>query len=339
MYRACDVGNAATVLTVLTVLSILAIGTIIYNEGVRAIGVGDSHLGAVGGGGGGYSGRDTVLAIGAVGAVGTIVYNKGVRAVGVGDGHFCARGDGGGRHGGREAGSTSCTLSAVMHHKLGYGAVGEIDGIGVVQAAGCRSRDGQDAASVLPVLAVLDGEGVGTGGVSDGHQSASCGGGCRHSGRDTVLSISTGSTCGALRSGGTCWTLRAGLTMAQHVSLYVAVGHGHHQHIARVGGRDRDGWNVTCTARIQGVRHAQQLLHALDAVIDATRRVYLRLQIERSLTPGDLGEVLAGVASAHLHGEQAVHVGGCLMGLRVHDRTRGAALQNGDLDRNVLFRH
>ena len=129
------------------------------------------------------------------------------------------------------------------------------------------------------------------------------------------------------------------LAVTQHIALDRAVRQRQHQHVARVGGRHHKGGHVARVGRVQRVWNAQQLLHALDAVVDAALRVYLRLQVERAHSPGNLAEVLARVAGAHLNREEAVHVRRHRVRLRIDRRTRGAALQNGQTDGNVLLRH
>ena len=143
----------------------------------------------------------------------------------------------------------------------------------------------------------------------------------------------------ALRALWTGRTLRTLLTVAQHIALNRAVRQRQHQHVARVGGRHREGGHIARAAGVQCVRNAQQLLHALDTVVDAAIRVYLRLQIKRTIAPRNLAEVLAGVTASHLNREQAVHIRRRRVRLRIDRRTRGTALQNRQTDGNILLRH
>ena len=229
-----------------------------------------------------------------------------------------------------------------------------MDGVGVVQTACYRTGyilDTNTVCSVCTVctvgsvLAVLDDEGMRACSVSDGHLSAIGSWRSGHNRRDTVLTIgavSSGRTLlagRALLASGTRRTLGTLLTVAQHIGLHVTVGHRQHQHKACVGGCHRDGRYIVGAARIQGIRHAQQLLYTLDTIVDTTRRVNLRLQIERALSPGNLGEVLAGVATAHLHSKQAIDIGGSVVRLRIDGSTRGAALQDGYPYRDILIGH
>ena len=246
------------------------------------------------------------------------------------------------------ASSTRCT---VVHHKSGGGAIREVDGISVVQTGSYRAGDGQNATTVLAIRAVLavltvqDIEGVRAVGIRDGNLSASGCGSSHYDGREAVRAVlagrtrRTGWTLSAL---GTRWTrgaLCAILAVTKYIALSCAVRQRQHQHVARIGGRHREGGHIARAAGVQCVRNAQQLLHALDAVVDAAIGVNFRLQIERTIAPRNLAEVLAGVTASHLNREQTVHVCCCRVRLCIDRRTRGTALQNGQTDGNLLFRH
>ena len=243
---------------------------------------------------------------------------------------------------------TGCT---VMHHKGSGRSIREVDGIGVVQTAGRRTGNRHNTAAILTigavgaVLTVQHIEGVRAVEVRDGHL---CAGGCgsgHYNRRETIRAVGavltgrTGRTLGTLLSSGTGRTLRTLLSVAQHIALNRAVGHRHHQHVARVGRCHRDGRHVARAGSVQGVRNAQQLLHALDAVVHTAIGVDFRLQVERSHPPRNLAEVLARVASTHLNREEAVHIRHRRVRLRIDRRTRGAALQNRQTDGDVLLRH
>ena len=351
--------------------------TVQYREGVGAGRIRDGYLCAVVDRHRRHRGRNTILAVlaigavGSVGAIGTVKYSEAVRTVRVRDRHHCAvavGGLGGGHRRGearralktldtllaRGTGRTLLALGAVVNHEVRRLAVSEMDRVGVVQSARRRTRDALDAHTVLAVGtvgavgAVQDCECMGTVKVSDGYLRARGRGIGGHDGREAVLAVRAVGTVLAGRSldtlrtsrtGGTGRTGRTLLPVAQHVGLHRPVGQCHHQHVARVGRRHRDGGHVARVGRVQCVRNAQQLLHALDAVVDAALRVYLRLQVERAHSPGNLAEVLARVAGAHLNREEAVHVRRHRVRLRIDRRTRGAALQNGQTDGDVLLRH
>ena len=312
-----------------------------------------------------------IRAVRAVGAIGTVKYSEAVRTVRVRDRHHCAvavGGRGGGHRRGearraldtletllaRRTGRTLLALGAVVNHEVRRLAVGEVYRVRVVQTARRRTRDALDAHAILAVRtvgavrAVQHIECMLAVRVRDDHLGA-CGRGIGgHDGREAVLAVRAVLAGGTRRTSGTLSTLgtrrthgalRAILAVTQHIALDRAVRQRQHQHVARVGGRHHKGGHVARVGRIQCVRNAQQLLHALDAVVDAALRVYLRLQVKRAHSPGNLAEVLARVASAHLNREQAVHVCCCRVRLRIDRRTRGAALQNGQTDGDVLLRH
>lgn len=213
------------------------------------------------------------------------------------------------------------------------GTISIVDGVGIHIARTHRAGDVHDAATVLAVRAVLAVlavqhiEGVRAVGVRDGNLSASGCGSSHYDGREAVRTV------GASRASRTL------LAITQHIALSCAIRQRQHQHVARVGGRDGKSRHIACAACIQCVRNAQQLLHALDAVVYTAIGVNFRLQIERTITPRNLAEVLAGVTASHLNREQAVHVCCCRVRLRIDRRTRGTALQNGQTDGNLLFRH
>ena len=270
-----------------------------------------------------------------------IMHYKRMGARGVGDGDHRAVSGCEGRHGGRNtvltirticavgAGRTHwtlfalCTLLSIMHHKsvrtrnirdgdhcavagcegrhCGRITVLTIHAVGTVGAiSACRSH--------RTLLSIMQHKSMGTRGIGDGDHRAVAGREGRHCGRKT------GRTCRAL------------LAVMQQIALAVAVRHRQHQHIAGVGRCHRKSRHVVGAACIQCVRYTQQLLHTFNTIVNTARRVNFRLQVERALSPRNLGEVLAGVAATHLHGQQAVDVGGGSVRLRINDRTRGTAL-------------
>ena len=81
--------------------------------------------------------------------------------------------------------------------------------------------------------------------------------------------------------------------------------------------------------RVEGVRHAQQLLHACDAVVAAAIRVGLGLQEIGTVRPIDAVErALFCLATANLKGQQAVSIGVCRMRLHIHGIATGTPLQD-----------
>ena len=84
-------------------------------------------------------------------------------------------------------------------------------------------------------------------------------------------------------------------------------------------------------ARIQRIRHTQQLLCALDGVVGATVRVGLGFQKVGSICPVNGGEIAAQHgATAHLQRHQSVGIGGRGLALHVNHIAVHPALQDGD---------
>ena len=84
-------------------------------------------------------------------------------------------------------------------------------------------------------------------------------------------------------------------------------------------------------ARIQRIRHAQQLLRALNGVVGAAVRVGLGLQKVRTVGPVDGGEVATEHrAAANLQRHQTVDVGGGDVGLLVNHGAVHTTLKDGD---------
>ena len=85
------------------------------------------------------------------------------------------------------------------------------------------------------------------------------------------------------------------------------------------------------TARIQRIRHAQQLLGTLDGVVGAAVRVGLGLQEVRTIGPVDAGEVAAeNGAPTDFQRHQTVDVGGGSVGFLINDGAVYTTLQDGD---------
>ena len=207
----CGHSRRDTILTVGAVGAGRALRTVMDGESVGTVSVGNSHHRAKRGRSSRYNGRETVLTIGAVRTIGTvrtvgtvmhsesgsgsigivdgigIVQTTGDRTGDAGDtasvGTSCARSTGGT---GRTCGAGS-TGGTIMHHKIGRSSIGKVDGVSVVQTAGHRTCDGQNATTVLAVLAVRavstiqDGERMRTVSVCDGHL---CAGGRGSGGHD-----------------------------------------------------------------------------------------------------------------------------------------------------------
>ena len=271
------------------------------------------------------------------------------------------------------------TRSAVGHHKGARRAVGVGDRVGVLQTAGHRARDGDDAAAVAAVRAVGHREGAdGAVGIYDGigvleavHRRArdvgdaasvvtrgtrrTCGAG---STRQTLRSLGASGSLRTLRTRGasrTLWSLRTlracrtlrslgtrrtVLAVAQHVRLHRAVGVRQRQHIARVRGHDGEALAVAGPLRVQGVGHAQQLLDALHRVADAALGVDLALEVVGTVGPVDvIQRARHHRTGAHLEGHQAVRVGHHVMVLHIDGRAAYATLQYGDAGRNGVVRH
>ena len=169
------------------------------------------------------------------------------------------------------------------------------------------------------LLAIMHYKRMGARGVGDGDHRAVSGCESRHGGRNTV------------RTSGTL------LAVVQQIALGVAVRHRQNQHIAGVGRCHRKSRHIAGATCVQCVRHTQQLLNTLNAIVGTARRINFRLQVERALSPRNLGEVLAGVSATHLHGQQAVDVGGGKVRLRINGRTRGTALEDGYPYRDILI--
>ena len=203
-HRAEDVGDAAsvravstrrtdrTLRTLGTLWTLDALLSVVQHKGVRTVGVGDGHYGAVAGGCGGYNGGEAILAIGT---------SRTLRA------RFTLRS--------LRTRRAACAVQAVGHRKGGDGAVRIMDGVGIDIADAHRAEDVGDAASVRAVstrrtdrtlrtlgtlwtldalLSIVQHKGMRTVGVSDGHYGAvgsGCGG---NNGREAILAISTSRT-------------------------------------------------------------------------------------------------------------------------------------------------
>ena len=169
-----------TVVAVQTVITGRTLRAVFYDERMGTVGIHDSHHSARGVAGSGHRGGKTRLA-GLAGS--TILHIEGRnRVVAIHDGVLvceacgdrsddvddAASGGAGSTVITRGAGSARSSVCTIVHHKGGLVAIGVIDRIGVVQAAGHRSGDGQDAATVDAVRSVQDINSVGAIGIGDG---------------------------------------------------------------------------------------------------------------------------------------------------------------------------
>ena len=244
------------------------------------------------------------------------MHHKSVWASSVGDGHHCAVAHCGRVHHRREAILTVLTVSTI----------GAVRAIGTGRAGRTR-RALRSRSTVMHhegerrIVRKVDGIGI--------IQAT------RHRARDALDTPAIGT----IGTGRTRRALRTLLAIANHIALRGAVGHCAIQHIARIRGRHHKCRHIPRIGRIQRVRHAQQLLHALHRVVDAAIRVNLGFEVKHPLSPRNLAEIMVGVSAAHLHGQQAVVIGGDVVRLHIDGRSRGSALQDGESHRDVLVRH
>ena len=93
---------------------------------------------------------------------------------------------------------------------------------------------------------------------------------------------------------------------------------------------------VGSTARVQRIRHAQQLLNTLQNVVGSTSRVGFSLEEVRTVCPVDGGKIAVQHGTAtHLQRHQAVNIGNGGVCFLINYGTVRTALQDGDTNPHI----